>query len=273
MALTKKVKDKLGVIHELADNRIDALETELSGAEHNVPYSPAVLAKTNAIEQSLSEHVGDTANPHKVTKAQVGLTSVEDKSSAQIRAEITSANVTAALGYTPVDSSSVGAVNGVASLDSTGKVPMSQLPGGVADVVEVDTYDDLPETGETGKIYVTKDTNITYRWTGSGYVEISASLALGETSETAYRGDRGKTAYDHSQVSGNASIHHVHANKELIDSYTQTDAEITDAVAKVHEHGNKAVLDGITSARVSAWNAKQDAMTAITDTEIDEICA
>ena len=47
------------------------------------------------------------------------------------------------------------------------------------------------------------DTNLTYRWSGSAYVEISPSLALGETSSTAYRGDRGKTAYDHSQVTGN----------------------------------------------------------------------
>ena len=62
----------------------------------------------------------------------------------------------------------------------------------------------FPETGEAGKIYIAKDTNKTYRWSGSAYTEISASLALGETSSTAYRGDRGKTAYDHSQVvSGN----------------------------------------------------------------------
>ena len=62
----------------------------------------------------------------------------------------------------------------------------------------------FPATGESGKIYVALDTNRTYRWSGSAYVEISESLALGETSATAYRGDRGKTAYDHSQVtSGN----------------------------------------------------------------------
>ena len=58
----------------------------------------------------------------------------------------------------------------------------------------------FPTTGETGKIYVAKDTNLTYRWSGSAYVEISPSLALGETSSTAYRGDRGKLAYDHSQA-------------------------------------------------------------------------
>ena len=67
-------------------------------------------------------------------------------------------------------------------------------------MVEVANFAALPGTGETGLIYVTLDTNLTYRWSGSAYVEISASLALGETSGTAYRGDRGKTAYDHSQV-------------------------------------------------------------------------
>lgn len=98
-----------------------------------------------------------------------------------------------------------GAANGVAELDAAGKVPSSQLPSFVDDVIEVADYDHLPITGESGKIYVTIDTNKTYRWTGSGYVEISESLALGETSSTAYRGDRGKTAYDHATESGKIS--------------------------------------------------------------------
>ena len=59
-------------------------------------------------------------------------------------------------------------------------------------------------SGETGKIYVDISTNLTYRWGGSAYVEISPSLALGETSGTAYRGDYGAIAYAHSQKrSGN----------------------------------------------------------------------
>ena len=96
-----------------------------------------------------------------------------------------------------------GSVNGVAELGADGRVPSGQLPSYVDDVVEVANYAALPGTGEAGKIYVTLDTNLTYRWSGSAYVEISASLALGETSGTAYRGDRGKTAYDHSQATGN----------------------------------------------------------------------
>lgn len=86
-----------------------------------------------------------------------------------------------------------------ATLDSNGKVPSSQLPSYVDDVLEYANKASFPATGESGKIYVDKATNLTYRWGGTEYVEISASLALGETASTAYRGDRGKTAYDHSQ--------------------------------------------------------------------------
>ena len=96
------------------------------------------------------------------------------------------------------------AAGGVAELDSGGHVPSSQLPSYVDDVLEYSSRSAFPSTGEAGKIYVAQDTNLTYRWTGSGYVEISPSLALGETSSTAYRGDRGKAAYDHAQAKGNA---------------------------------------------------------------------
>ena len=84
-----------------------------------------------------------------------------------------------------------------------GLIPSSQLPSYVDDVIEVANFAALPVTGESGKIYITQDDNLTYRWSGTGYAEISKSLALGETSSTAYRGDRGKIAYDHSQATGN----------------------------------------------------------------------
>ncbi len=104
-------------------------------------------------------------------------------------------------------------VHNVATLDSNGKVPTSQLPSFVDDVIEGYLYNgkfykeaahttEIP--AEAGKIYTDLATNKTYRWGGTAYTEISASLALGETSSTAYRGDRGKIAYDHSQLtSGN----------------------------------------------------------------------
>lgn len=90
-----------------------------------------------------------------------------------------------------------GNPGGTAELDENGKVLSSQLPSYVDDVLEYPTMSDFPATGESGKIYIAIDTNLSYRWSGSGYSEISPSLALGETASTAYRGDRGKVAYDH----------------------------------------------------------------------------
>lgn len=114
--------------------------------------------------------------------------------------------------YTPdyLSSSLKGAVNGLAELDSNGLVPSAQLPSYVDDVLEYASLSAFPATGESGKIYVALDTNKTYRWSGSQYTIIGGDLTLGETSSTAYRGDRGKTAYDHSQVT-NGNPHNVTA--------------------------------------------------------------
>ena len=92
--------------------------------------------------------------------------------------------------------STKGQPGGLAELDSTGKVPAAQLPSYVDDVLEFSTKAQFPQIGETGKIYVSKDTNLTYRWTGTQYLEISQSLALGETPSTAYPGDKGKANRD-----------------------------------------------------------------------------
>lgn len=90
----------------------------------------------------------------------------------------------------------LGAVNGVASLNEIGKIPTSQLPSYVSDVLEFPSFDRFPTKGEANKIYIALDTNKTYRWGGTVYVEIGSSLALGETSETAYAGDKGKRNAD-----------------------------------------------------------------------------
>lgn len=109
-------------------------------------------------------HLSNTSNPHQTTAAQVGAIATSQK----------------------------GAASGVAELDANGKVLSAQLPSYVDDVLEYASKANFPNAGEAGKIYVATNTNLTYRWTGSAYVEISPSLALGETSSTAYRGDKGK---------------------------------------------------------------------------------
>lgn len=95
---------------------------------------------------------------------------------------------------------SKGQPDGLATLDSTGRVPSSQLPSYVDDVIEGYYYNGKfykeeshtnEITGESGKIYTDIKVNKTYRWSGTAYTEISASLALGTTSSTAYPGDKG----------------------------------------------------------------------------------
>lgn len=122
----------------------------------------------------------------------------------------------AGINYTDIlTNAQKGTASGIAELDVNGKILVSQLPSYVDDVIEI-IYDEsdgefhIDEegypvvTGEAGKIYIEVNTNKVYRWSGSQFVEISSTVALGETSSTAYRGDRGKIAYDHSQkTSGN----------------------------------------------------------------------
>ena len=178
--------------------------------------------------------------------------------------DLTLAAVKAALALDNVNNeaqiplSQKGEANGVAELDETGKVPSSQLPAYVDDVVEEDSLEDFPETGEAGKIYVAKDTNKTYRWSGSAYVEISASLALGETSSTAYRGDRGKTAYDHSQ-SAHAPAN-AQKNSDILKS--EIEAKLTGTIT-THAHNPAQVNTDssnrfVSDAEKATWNAKPD---------------
>ena len=118
-----------------------------------------------------------------------------------------------------------------------GKVPASQLPSFVDDVVDGTLVNSTTfknaagatVTPETDKIYNDTNANKSYRWSGSQYVALNEGVALGETSATAYRGDRGKIAYDHSQ---NGTVHVTAAQKTTWDSkaagnHTHAYSEIT----------------------------------------------
>lgn len=103
-----------------------------------------------------------------------------------ISEDLTASAIISALTYTPLDSAKVGIAEGIASLDASGKVPTSQLPSFVDDVTEVNGIDTAPETGETDKIYVDTTTNKTYRWSGTSYVEISASDIVTASDKNGY---------------------------------------------------------------------------------------
>ena len=110
-----------------------------------------------------------------------------------------------AIDTTYIKNSEKGTANGVATLDATGKIPASQVPGSMDEIIEgyyyngnfyLDSAHQQKITGEESKIYVDLETNKTYRWGGTTYVEISSSLALGETAGTAYEGNKGKANAD-----------------------------------------------------------------------------
>ena len=133
-----------------------------------------------------------------------------------------------------------------ANLSNNGKVPASQLPSYVDDVEEYESLSSFPSQGEEGKIYVAKNTNLTYRWSGSTYVEISQSIALGETSNTAYPGDKGKQLED----SLDAEINR--AKFEEADIRTAITAEKNRAEAS--ERDNRSLIDKNTNDIVKEIN-------------------
>lgn len=148
-----------------------------------------------------------------------------------------------------IPASMKGKANGVAELDANGTVPAAQLPSYVDDVVEgymssgklyKEEAHTTPITGETGKIYVDLTTEKTYRWSGSTFVVISETLALGETASTAYRGDRGKIAYDHSQTPHAPADAEKNVQADWAEEDTSSDAYIKNKPTTMTANGGNA---------------------------------
>ena len=153
-----------------------------------------------------------------------------------------------------IDATEKGVANGVATLGGDGKVPSAQLPSYVDDVVEYASLSAFPETGESGKIYVALDTNLTYRWSGSAYVEISPSLALGETESTAYRGDRGKVAYDHAVLKGSAFVSGFYKITTNAEGHVTAVSEVTkNDIIALGICGEEVATTAETQAIIDAW--------------------
>ena len=167
--------------------KLDGIET---GANKTVVDSELSSTSTNPVQNKVVNTAISSLN-----------TLVGNKS---VASQITSAIDTLNLDSTYIAVTQKGAANGVAELDSSGKVPSTQLPSYVDDVLEYTAKSNFPSTGEAGKIYVDTSTNLAYRWGGSAYTEISPSIALGTTSSTAFRGDYGNTAYTHATAKGSA---------------------------------------------------------------------
>ena len=214
-----------------------------------------------------SESLYRTGNVN-ITKTNIGLNNVENKSSATIRGELTNSNVTTALGYTPLNSNLKGANNGLAELDASGKIPTAQLPSYVDDVLEYSVKANFPTTGETGKIYVDTSTNKTYRWGGSAYTEISPSIALGTTSSTAFRGDYGQIAYAHAVTNKGSEF-----NSGLYKIATNAEGHVTDATEVVKSDITALGIPAQDTTYNAATTSAAGLMSSADKTKLDGIAA
>lgn len=142
-----------------------------------------------------------------------------------------------------------GAPNGVAELDEAGKVPTAQLPEWTDDVLEYPSTQLLPRQGVSGVIYMVTSINKLYRYDAiSGAYRELSGVELGETATTAYRGDRGKYAYDKAMMIYTATRTDI--NKALSPK-TVVDGEVTEwqfldiGESDYDELANKPQINGV----------------------------
>lgn len=117
-----------------------------------------------------------------------------------------------------------------------GLVPAAYLPSYVDDVLEYDSVDNFPETGESGKIYVDTSSNLTYRWSGSQYIEVSKSIGLGTSAADAYPGNLGQ---------------------QNADNITTLQGDVTELTSKVDDALSTFWLNGI------SYNSRLDSVTFV----------
>lgn len=172
---------------------------------------------------------------------------------------LTSGMVTTALGYTPENSANKGQANGYASLGSDGKVPSGQLPSYVDDVLEYANLAAFPATGATGVIYIALDTNKTYRWSGSVYVEISASPgstdAVPEGSTNLYF----TQARARQSISASGSISY--NNSTGVISYTESVSSVAGKTGVVTLTKSDVGLGNVENTALSTWSGSTNITT------------
>jgi hypothetical protein len=180
---------------------------------------------------------------------------------------LSSNDVTTALTFTPENAANKGTANGYASLDSGGKVPSTQLPSYVDDVLEYNNLASFPATGTAGVIYVAQDTNKTYRWSGSTYVEISASPgstdAVTEGSTNLYYTDaRARAAISVTDSGGDGSLSYNNTTGVI----TYTGPSASDVRAHFSAGTGITITSGVIATTITQY-ADSNARSAVSATD------
>lgn len=158
-----------------------------------------------------------------------------------------------------------GLANGYASLDATGKVPATQLPSYVDDVLEFANLVAFPATGETGKLYTALDSNKLYRWSGSTYVEVSAFSGIANNVAVT--------------PTGNIAATDVQAALVELDTEKQADLQFQEEGTNVGTSGGISIVNftGIGTATVTGstltYNVPTVTATTVTNAPAGTIAA
>lgn len=228
---SKTADNSFAGVQELAHTGSGATVTDVQQAINDN------IADIAAAQSDIDTHVADTANPHSVTKSQVGLGAVDNTSDAD---KPVSTAQQAALDL-KIDLTEKGAASGVAPLNGSSKIDATYLPSYVDDVLEYANFASLPVSGETGKIYVTLDDNKTYRWTGSIYVEVSQGVtdhtqlsSIGTNTHAQIDTHIASTSNPHSVTKTQVGLSNVDNLQQIPLSYLDTDGTLAaDSDSKV----------------------------------------
>lgn len=249
---TNAEKSKLAGIEDGANNFVleEATAETLGGVK--------IGANVNVTEDGTISVADATTD----AKGLVQLSDAVDSDSTTVASTANAVKKVHDIAKTAIQTAEKGVAGGVVPLNESGLIDSNYLPSYVDDVIEgtfvsetvFNNLEGQPIVGETGKIYVDTTTNKTYRWGGTTYVIISETIALGTTSSTAFRGDYGQIAYEHSlKTEGNP--HNV------------TKADI--GLDKVENKTSTEILDELTKEKVNGLigyvPASKEVATAIAD--------
>lgn len=196
-AIQNELDNKVSGNHTHEISEVLGLVTALNG-KSNVGHGHSIDA-IDGLRQALQQRSNGSDHIHAISQVTGLQTALNGKAAFQhdhILSDIQGLDTRLA---NMINRDDIGQPNGVAGLDANGFIDDSMVNHSV---VQRENVLNFPTTGVAGKLYLAESTGIIYRWNGTNYVGITSStplLMLGETADTAYRGDRGKIAYNHSQ--------------------------------------------------------------------------
>ena len=259
-----------------------------------MPVSTAQQTAISAVQSNLTAHKQNTENPHAVTKSQVGLdkvdnTSDEDKpisklQQAALNEKINTKDIVDDLISTDADKpvsakqakilnekipTAYGATLSVAYVAATGvlTIILKDQNSNVLSSADVDLPLELL-LASSGSYY--KNGVIYLKLANGNFISVDVSdlvatyTADGQTISMSEDGVISISDTVKAKINDAYAARHSHSNKDLLDTYTQTNENITSAITNKHSHSNKTVLDNTTASFTTAKNTALEDVTKTT---------